>query len=285
MPGIFISYRREDSSAYAGRLYDHLIEQFGKHRVFMDVDSLEPGVDFVEVLQNTVSSCDVLIVVIGKHWLTAADADGRRLDHPEDFVRVEISTALSRNVRVIPALVGGALMPNSHDLPEALATLAHRNAVEISDTSFIPTLSRLIECLQTILPADRTEPAPRPNPGISPLPQMQPQAPVRFIPSPVPTPSEPPLEKVPKWRKWLLLYRPYSVGGFVCRLFFFSTLIFEITAIVQTLQGAYTEGGQWGALIFFTIVAASFSAGAHWCDGRAIQRSRLGYWGSRGTPV
>ena len=107
MPGIFISYRREDSCAYAGRLYDHLIEQFGKDRVFMDVDSIEPGVDFVEVLQNTVSSCDVLIAVIGQHWLTAADTEGRRLDHPEDFVRVEISTALSRNVRVIPALVAG----------------------------------------------------------------------------------------------------------------------------------------------------------------------------------
>jgi hypothetical protein len=86
MPGIFISYRREDSSAYAGRLYDHLVDRFGKNCVFMDVDSIEPGVDFIEVLRDTVGSCDVLIAVIGKHWLMAADAEGRRLDRAEDLV-------------------------------------------------------------------------------------------------------------------------------------------------------------------------------------------------------
>src|SRR5215469_12426095 len=156
MSGIFISYRREDSCAYAGRLYDHLVDRFGKDRVFMDVDSIGPGDDFIEVLQNTVSSCDVLIAVISKRWLIATDPNGRRLDHPEDFVRVEISTALSRNVRVIPALVAGAQMPANHELPEALAPLARRNAVEIPDTSFIPTLNRLIESLEKILPEDLT---------------------------------------------------------------------------------------------------------------------------------
>jgi len=85
MPGIFISYRREDSSAYASRLYDRLSNHFGKDNVFMDIDSIEPGFDFIEVLERTISMCDTVIVVIGKQWLGVTDADGRRrLDIPEE---------------------------------------------------------------------------------------------------------------------------------------------------------------------------------------------------------
>jgi TIR domain len=282
MPGIFISYRREDSSAYAGRLYDHLVEHFGKDRVFMDVDSLEPGVDFVEVLQNTVGCCDVLIAVIGKQWLTTADAEGRRLDHPEDFVRVEISTALSRNVRVIPALVAGAHMPASHDLPEALAPLARRNAVEISDTSFLLGINYLIESLENMLSANRPAPPPAPAPhgGVPPAPRMPYQAPARINPPAAPPPVELPWVKLPKWRKWLLLYRPYSVGGVAYRFLFFSNLVFVITAFGQLFEGAYDAGGELGAILFFALLAFGFSAGAHWCDQRGIQKSLLGYSGS-----
>src|SRR5581483_5670635 len=157
MPGIFISYRREDSSAYAGRLYDHLVNHFGKDNVFMDIDSIEPGMDFLEVVQNTVSSCDVLIAVIGTKWLVATDADGRRLDHPEDLVRLEIATALNRNVRVIPLLVAGAHMPAIRELPEPLVPLARRNAVDIFDAAFLPSLNRLIEALEKVLPAGLRE--------------------------------------------------------------------------------------------------------------------------------
>jgi len=105
---IFISYRREDSAPYAGRLYDRLGQHFGKDKIFMDIDTIEPGVDFVEDIEQAVGSCDVLIALIGKQWLTISDATGqRRLDNPEDFVRLEIKTALARNIRVIPALLPG----------------------------------------------------------------------------------------------------------------------------------------------------------------------------------
>ncbi|HEY2472868.1 MAG TPA: toll/interleukin-1 receptor domain-containing protein [Terracidiphilus sp.] len=278
MPGIFISYRREDSSAYAGRLYDHLVDRFGKDLVFMDVDSIEPGVDFIEVLQNTVGSCDVLIAVIGKHWLMATDEDGRRLDHPEDLVRIEVATALSRNVRVIPALVAGATMPASHELPEALVSLARRNAIEISDTSFVPCLTRLIESLEKILPEDLTTPAIKPHLGTGSAPQTR-------VPNhaPLSQPAAPPqmvspMEKIPRWRKWLLLYRPYSFGGIVCRLLFFTTLILDLTATFQTFpQGAYKDGGSWGALGFMILMAFCFSGGAQWSDERAIQKNSFSY--------
>jgi len=79
MPAIFISYRREDSIAYSGRLYDRLTAEFGKGQVFMDIDSIDPGADFIEVIEQTVAACDAVLVVIGKQWLTVADAQGRRM--------------------------------------------------------------------------------------------------------------------------------------------------------------------------------------------------------------
>jgi hypothetical protein len=132
---IFISYRRDDSGGWAGRLYDRLSQHFGRDNVFMDIDTIEPGLDFVEVIGQAVGSCDALIALIGKQWLTLTDDAGRRrLDDPEDFVRLEIAAALARNIRVIPALVQGARMPRSPDLPDVLRMLARRNAHEISDT-------------------------------------------------------------------------------------------------------------------------------------------------------
>jgi hypothetical protein len=152
MAGIFISYRREDSIAHAGRIYDRLVTYFGQERVFMDIDTIDFGVDFVECVQQTVAACDVLIAVIGKHWLDAKDEDGRpRLENPEDFVRVEISAALERGVRVVPILVRGARMPRSIDLPEPMGSLARRNALEIPDLHFAQSVSRLIESLQRVV--------------------------------------------------------------------------------------------------------------------------------------
>ncbi len=113
MGGIFLSYRREDSRADAGRLYDRLRQGFPKHHIFMDIDTLEPGVDFAEAIEKAVDSCDVLIALIGKQWLTVTDEQTgrRRLDNPKDFVRLEIQTALDRNIRVITVLVGGPRCP------------------------------------------------------------------------------------------------------------------------------------------------------------------------------
>jgi hypothetical protein len=271
MPGIFISYRRADSCAYAGRLYDHLVNRFGKDSVFMDVDSIEPGVDFIDVLQNTVSSCDVLIAVIGQQWLTATDADGRRLDHPEDLVRVEVSTALSRNVRVIPALVAGAHMPDIHELPEALAPLARRNAIEISDTSFLLSLSRLMEALEKIIPGDPPAPDLRAPGAMSIAPQTHVPHPARPNQPASPRLEPSPLEKIPKWRRWLLLYRPYSFGGIVCRFLFFASLIFYFFVVVRSFsEGGYKEGASWVALALLALPVFFLSMGAHWFDERAI---------------
>src|SRR6185503_11993481 len=103
MSRIFISYRRGDTSAYAGRIYDRLSERFGDKQVFMDVDTIEPGADFVEYIEDAVGSCDVLIAVIGRDWSSATNPDGsRRLEDPEDFVRLEVGAGLERDVRVIP---------------------------------------------------------------------------------------------------------------------------------------------------------------------------------------
>jgi beta-lactam-binding protein with PASTA domain len=155
MPGVFISYRREDSAGHAGRLFDRLSSHFGKDRVFMDVSDIEPGTDFVEAIDKAVGSCDVLVVVIGKEWLTCTDAAGRRrLENPSDFIRLETVTALRRNVRVIPVLVQGAAMPDADNLPEDLKNLARRQAVEISDTRWDSDVSRLVATLDR-LPAAR----------------------------------------------------------------------------------------------------------------------------------
>ena len=151
---IFISYRRADSAGYAGRIYDRLTAHFGEDAVFMDVDTIEAGIDFVEVLQNAVQSCDVLVALIGRRWLDSKDADGkRRLDNPEDFVRVEIAAALERDIRVIPVLVDGVTIPRSTELPENLKPLARRNALQVNHHSFNADARRLISQLELALKA------------------------------------------------------------------------------------------------------------------------------------
>jgi TPR repeat protein len=157
---IFISYRRDDTAPYAGRIYDRLTAHFGEGRVFMDIDQLEPGEDFVEVINHKVSACETAIVLIGKNWLTVTDAEGRRrLDDAEDFVRLEVAAALERKVRVVPVLVGGAGMPRMQELPDALVLLSRRNAVEISDTRFHRDVDRLIEALEKTTSASATQSA------------------------------------------------------------------------------------------------------------------------------
>ncbi len=127
MPGIFISYRRDDTGGYAGRLYDRLYEHFDSTRLFRDIDNIEPGLDFVEAIEQAVGSCDVLIALIGKRWLfISGDTRKRRIDDPEDFVRLEIATALKRKICVIPVLIEGASMPSQAELPDVLRRLARR---------------------------------------------------------------------------------------------------------------------------------------------------------------
>ena len=124
----------------------------------MDVDSIGLGADFVKTIQDTVGSCDVLIAVIGSRWLTCTDAQGaRRLDNAEDFVRTEIAAALRRDIRVIPVLVDGALMPRSADLPDDLKQLVRRNALEVGDTHFDDDCRRLIAAIEQVLEETKRE--------------------------------------------------------------------------------------------------------------------------------
>ena len=146
--GIFISYRREDAAYPAGWLYDHLAHHYGEDRIFKDVDSIRLGDDFVEHVNAAVGSCAVLLAVIGKQWLTLTDEEGqRRLDDPTDFVRLEIETALTRDVRVIPVLVNGARMPRAAELPTSMEKLARRQALELSPNHFNSDSSHLLKAL------------------------------------------------------------------------------------------------------------------------------------------
>src|SRR5215472_6891941 len=155
---VFINYRREDTAPYAGRLYDHLTAHFGEDQVFIDIDQIEPGEDFVEAINRKVGACDIALVAIGPNWLRPIDASGkRRLDDEEDFVRMEIAAALQRNIRIIPVLVGGAQMPGKKELPEALASLSRRNAIELSETRFHADVNRLIDTIERFFPVVEKE--------------------------------------------------------------------------------------------------------------------------------
>jgi hypothetical protein len=147
---VFISYRRADSQGSAGRIYDRLVQQFGAGRVFMDVSDIEYGSDFVQAIEQAVGSCDVLLVIMGPSWVSIPDAEGkRRLDNPQDYVRLEVATGLRReDVKVIPALVDGAVMPAAEDLPDDLKALAKLNAINLRGDSFETDVTRLIEAIR-----------------------------------------------------------------------------------------------------------------------------------------
>src|SRR5215212_2832334 len=144
-PGrIFISYRRAESAYPAGWLYERLASHFGREDIIRDIDSIEPGDDFVDVIGRSVASCDVMLVVIGIRWTSIEDVDGRRrLDIPDDFVRREIEAALERDIRVIPILVDGATMPRNEQLPPSLVKLSRRQALELSPQRFQYDTDRL----------------------------------------------------------------------------------------------------------------------------------------------
>ena len=152
MPGIFISYRREDSPGHAGRVFDRVRARFGADVVFMDVTAIEAGVDFVDAIERAVGTCDVLLAVIGPQWSSSTDGTGhRRLDSPTDFVRIEIAGALKRDVRVVPVLVDGARLPAAADLPDILQPLLRRNAVELRDARWDADIDQLLASLERIV--------------------------------------------------------------------------------------------------------------------------------------
>lgn len=165
--GIFLSYRREETGHVAGRLADRLIARFGEPKIFMDVDSIPLGADFIEIIQHAVRGCDILLVLIGPQWTKMVNSDGRRrLDDSEDFVVLEVREALDRSIPVVPILVDGAPMPRREDLPAPLQSLARRNAVRVDAESFRSDVSGLLEHLTDIMPeANPAETATRPTEG------------------------------------------------------------------------------------------------------------------------
>ncbi len=151
MASIFISYRRMDSMAHTGRIYDRLVQAFGARNVFKDVDDIPPGVDFRKVLDKALTAADIVLVIIGPRWLMATDDQGkRRLLDPDDFVRLEVEAALQRSdVLVIPVLVDNAPMPSAESLPPTLRDLAFRNSVVVrNDPDFNRDISNLIKAIQ-----------------------------------------------------------------------------------------------------------------------------------------
>jgi len=153
--GIFLSYRHQDAAPYARLLQSQLRERFPGVRVFMDLDSIEAGLDFAEVIGEAVDSCAVLMALIGRQWATLADEQGRRrLDDPDDWVRFEIRAALERGVRVIPVLVDGVKPLRQEQLPAELQKLARLNAVDLSYGRYEYDAARLLDLVQGVLAAD-----------------------------------------------------------------------------------------------------------------------------------
>jgi uncharacterized protein YecT (DUF1311 family) len=148
---IFFSYRRSDEGS-AGRLSDALKATFGADQVFFDVDNIEPGLDFVQVIQERIAQSKVLLAIIGKNWCDERAVDGsRRLDDPSDHVRVEIESAIGQKKRVIPVLIGDIKMPVAENLPESLRYLARCQAVPIRHAGFGDDTARLTEALKRAL--------------------------------------------------------------------------------------------------------------------------------------
>jgi formylglycine-generating enzyme required for sulfatase activity len=164
---LFISYRRDDTQDITGRLFERLAARFGDHNIFMDVDSIPIGADFRQILRDAIADSSVALVMIGRQWLTVADERGkRRLDNPNDFVRIEVEAALARGIPVVPILTQGAAAPHERDLPPSMAALAFRHGVDVrSDQHFGPDAEQLIARLAPLL-----EPKP-----VYPLPDVPPR--------------------------------------------------------------------------------------------------------------
>jgi hypothetical protein len=190
---IFISYRRGDTAQAADWLFDRLAGHFGQQQVVKDLDPAQLGPNFAKVIATAVASCDVLLVLIGHQWLTAAGQDGgRRLYDPHDFVRLEIEAALPRGVQVIPVLIDGARMPAAGELPPSLAGLPRQQTLELSPNRLDPDTARLLQALdQSMAAGQATQASPVGGPPTvtGPRPAGQPPS---GPPAPWQQPSGPP---------------------------------------------------------------------------------------------
>ena len=166
---ILVSYRRSDSSATAGRIYDHLVHRFGQNSVFMDVDAIPFGTDFRSHIKDALLDGDILLAIIGPNWLGVSPDGSRRVDDEADPVRVEVQTALANGVKVVPILVDGAPMPGAGQLPEPLKDLAFLNAAPVDmGRDFRLHVDRLVRALETILAAKPRPSPPATSPDLTP---------------------------------------------------------------------------------------------------------------------
>jgi formylglycine-generating enzyme required for sulfatase activity len=191
MSKVFISYHRDDSAHVTGRIYDRLTQQFDRETVFKDVDSIPMGVDFRVYLDEQVAKCEVFLAVIGQGWIKRRGSKGKsRLDDPRNFVRIEIESALKRQIPVIPVLVSGASIPLAEQLPTSIQDLSYRNGIAVrADPDFHRDMDRLIEYLKQQIQG----------------PQEKRQEPVRPVIDPLRTDTPADMVKVPKG--------PFLYGG------------------------------------------------------------------------
>ena len=141
-----------EAAAYAGRLYDHLSRHFGPGSVFRDIDAISSGEDFRKAIESALNACDVALILIGNTWATCVGKDGqRRLDDPNDWVRIETAAALRRNILVVPVLVEGARLPDPASVPEELRPLCQRHACELSDLRWSFDVGKLVKDLEKVV--------------------------------------------------------------------------------------------------------------------------------------
>ena len=231
---VFISYRREDSAGYAGRVRDRLASELGRDLLFMDVDGIPLGVNFVKVLQEEVAKCSVLLAVIGRDWLDVRDEQGRRrLDAPDDWVRVEIAAALQRNIPVIPILLEGTQVPKRDQLPDDMRELAVRSGLAVHHASFHSDMDILIRSLRARLAGADGQGAPSPTAGVD-LDGAQ-------APSPRSTVQLPPRDIV---RPWLRNNMVVLTGLVVAVVIAAAGFVWSVTASQKSAGNVTTSGPQ-----------------------------------------
>ena len=145
---VFISYRRDDSGAVAGRISDRLRRLIGKANVFFDISAIDAGHDFEQAIKEALSSCDAAAIFIGEQWLAASPTTGQpRIEDDKDVVRAEIRAALARDILIVPVLVGAAVMPGEAQLPADIAALTRRNALRLRHERFDDDAAALLKAL------------------------------------------------------------------------------------------------------------------------------------------
>jgi hypothetical protein len=239
---IFISYRREDTAGVTGRLYDRLVQHYGRNAVFKDVDSIPLGSNFKQYIDSVIKNCDLVIVVIGDRWLGSEGETRRRIDDPRDLVRIEVESALQRAIPVVPLLVQNTPMPGEADLPRSLQELAYRNGMSIRhDPHFHADVDLLIKNMETLASTpSRTTSASNPIPS-SARPQQQVPArkvvevrpPVRPVAPPAPRPQQLKSTDPAPDRFTFLHCLPLAV---IVIIVFFVMLVFALLAVSGSLK-------------------------------------------------